>query len=197
MAMGGREAAKAGVQKREAKSARKKHRQTFPKVFARAGRLGMIAGMRCTRRACLVGMVLAMWGGWPGGGSIGGSRSSLAAEAPAKVAKDAAVVHVDGAGAGRLLSTNKNVFVLDVRTSKEFARGHIQGATNIDFNGSKFSAEIGKLDRNQTFLVHCAGGGRSTKSLEVFKKLGFRSLIHLDGGLAAWEEAGQPVTPAK
>lgn len=106
------------------------------------------------------------------------------------------VEHVDAAGAAKLLSENRgtNLVVLDVRSPREFNAGHIAGATNVDFNSNQFPILLEKMDHRKTYLVHCAAGGRSTKSLEWFKKLGFAKVIHLDGGFNAWEEAGKPVT---
>lgn len=103
------------------------------------------------------------------------------------------VEHVDATKAADLLSAKTNIVVLDVRTPREFKGGHIAGATNINFNADNFSKSLEKLDRNKTYLVHCAAGGRSTKSLDVLRKLGFRSIVHLDGGFSAWEAAGKPV----
>lgn len=103
------------------------------------------------------------------------------------------VEHVDVAKASALLLANTNIVVLDVRTPREFRGGHIGGATNINFNADGFADAVKKLDRDKAYLVHCAAGGRSTKSLEVFRKLGFKTILHLDGGFTAWEEAGKPV----
>ncbi|MBL9136806.1 MAG: rhodanese-like domain-containing protein [Verrucomicrobiales bacterium] len=104
------------------------------------------------------------------------------------------VRHVDAKGAKKLLAKEKNITVLDVRTPSEFADGHIADARNIDFNAPGFEAEVSKLDRNKTYLVHCAAGGRSTRSLSVLQRLGFKNVVHLDGGLNAWTKSGQPVT---
>ncbi|MFP6881875.1 MAG: rhodanese-like domain-containing protein [Roseibacillus sp.] len=52
---------------------------------------------------------------------------------------------------------------------------------------------MGKLDRNKAYLVHCRSGGRSTNSLGVWKKLGFKRVYHLDGGFLAWQKAKLPV----
>ncbi len=111
---------------------------------------------------------------------------SFAADAPA-------IKHVDAAGAAKLLQVDPKVVVLDIRTPKEFGEGHLKGAKNVDFYADDFEANIKKLATDKTYLVHCASGGRSTKSLDLFKKLGFRSVYHLDGGFKGWEKAGQPV----
>jgi rhodanese-related sulfurtransferase len=116
----------------------------------------------------------------------------------AEAARDT-VKNVDAAGAAALLKDNaaSGVVVLDVRTPDEYRSGHIADATNIDFRGSDFGDRVKKLDPSKTYLVHCASGGRSTTSLAVFQKLGFKSVVHLDGGFNAWKKAGYPVEKAK
>ncbi|MCB1234081.1 MAG: rhodanese-like domain-containing protein [Verrucomicrobiae bacterium] len=113
---------------------------------------------------------------------------SATSAAPASAAE---VKHVDAKGAAELLKT---VTVLDVRTPEEFSLSHIEGAKNIDFKNASFESEIAKLPKDAPYLVHCRSGGRSTSSLETFKKLGFTHIYHLDGGLMGWEDAGQPLT---
>ncbi len=103
------------------------------------------------------------------------------------------VKHADAAAAAKLLKDDPKVVILDIRTPKEFGEGHLKGARNIDFNAADFEANLKKLETEKTYLVHCASGGRSTKSLDLFKKLGFKSVVHLDGGYKGWEKAGQPV----
>lgn len=119
------------------------------------------------------------------------SKAPDAAESSA-----AAVEHVDAVKAAGLLATNDEVVVLDIRTPEEFSQGHIKDARNVDFYEDDFEANLAKLDRDQTYLVHCASGGRSGKSLEAFERLGFKSIVHLDGGYRAWVDAGQSVETA-
>ncbi len=106
--------------------------------------------------------------------------------------RPADVVHVDAAGAEKLVKEGK-VTVLDVRTLDEYKEGHIANATVIDFTENDFEEKAAKLDKSKAYLVHCAGGGRSTSSLPILQKLGFQHLYHLDGGLSAWKKAGKPV----
>ncbi|MBL9152401.1 MAG: rhodanese-like domain-containing protein, partial [Verrucomicrobiales bacterium] len=116
---------------------------------------------------------------------------------PAPAAPESAaatqVDHVDAAGAAKLLAGADKPVVLDIRTAPECAAGHIDGATMIDFRAPDFESKVAALDRNKSYLVHCQGGGRSTESLATFKKLGFKHIIHLDGGFGDWEAAGNPV----
>jgi len=104
-----------------------------------------------------------------------------------------AVKHVKAEAAAKLLADDSKVVVLDIRTPDEFKAGHIKGATNLDFYADDFETRLGKLDREKSYLVHCASGGRSGRSLALFNKLGFRSVYHLDDGFKGWEKAGKPV----
>jgi len=89
----------------------------------------------------------------------------------------------------KLRADKKNV-VLDVRTQKEFQAGHIPGAVNIDVNAPDFPEKIAGLEKNKTYLVHCAAGVRSAKACDKMSHLAFPKLYNLEGGFKAWESAG-------
>jgi len=108
-------------------------------------------------------------------------------------AKPGPAKHIKAPEAVKLLGDKSaQTTVLDVRTPQEFAEGHVPGAINIDFLAPDFQQKVSALDKSKSYLVHCQSGGRSGKSLEVFKKLGFTGIIHLDGGFSEWTEAGGP-----
>lgn len=113
-------------------------------------------------------------------------------EGQSKTNSTSRIIHADAKEAARLVAKGE-VAVIDVRTPGEFAAGHIAGATNINFQSSDFAAQLGKLDKGKAYLVHCASGGRSTRSLAQFSELGFQRVTHLDGGIKAWQAAGSPV----
>jgi phage shock protein E len=121
------------------------------------------------------------------------SSPSFTAPIHAADASATKIQHADAKAAAKLIETNKELVILDIRTPSEFADGHIDKAVNVDFYDKAFGEKIGKLDKSKTYLVHCAAGGRSTKSLDQFKAKGFTNVVHLDGGFNAWKEAGQPV----
>jgi rhodanese-related sulfurtransferase len=76
--------------------------------------------------------------------------------------------------------------LIDVRTPQEYAEGHIEKASNIDFNASDFNERISKLDKEQPFLIYCAAGGRSTKAAALMQSLGFKKVYELKGGYRNW-----------
>ena len=102
------------------------------------------------------------------------------------------VKHVQSVEAATIIAEGKTVIV-DVRTAEEFKEGHIKGAKNIDVMSDDFEAQLAKLDKTQPTLVHCQAGGRSSRALKTFEKLGFTQVIHLDDGFGGWEAAGKPV----
>lgn len=89
----------------------------------------------------------------------------------------------------RLRADSGNV-VLDVRTKEEWEAGHLPGAMLLDFNGPNFAAEVAKLDKSKTYLVHCAAGGRSAKAVALMQKAGFTSLVNFKDGYRGWVKAG-------
>lgn len=127
--------------------------------------------------------------------------SSVAKEAPAqaeskadkKPAAQLKVKHVSAVQAAEYIKKNPDTVVLDVRSPAEFANGHIKGSINIDFKAASFADDLKKLDRTKTYLVHCQAGGRSTSSLDTFKKLGFQQILHLDGGMMDWGKEQLPI----
>jgi rhodanese-related sulfurtransferase len=85
------------------------------------------------------------------------------------------------------------VVLLDVRTSGEFAAGHIEGAINIDVEGMTFEGEIASLDKSKTYAIYCQSGRRSRIAVETMNEAGFTKLFNLDEGIGSWQAAGLPV----
>lgn len=83
---------------------------------------------------------------------------------------------------------------LDVRTPAEFAAGHVPGATNLDLYSAQFRAQLEKLDKNRSYVVYCHTGNRSGQATTLMHTLGFKHVYDVQGGIAAWEQAGLPVT---
>lgn len=106
-------------------------------------------------------------------------------EAQEKPSSDGVINKVVSAVDFKAMITD-DVQLIDVRTAKEFNGGKIDGATNIDFFGENFEAELNGLDKSKKTLVYCAVGGRSGKAAGVMKKLGFKEVYDLKGGYGNW-----------
>jgi rhodanese-related sulfurtransferase len=83
--------------------------------------------------------------------------------------------------------TNKKVQLVDVRTPREFAGGHISNAINIDyFDKVSFQKSFDKLSRNKAVYLYCQSGNRSRKAANRLIQMGFKEIYDLKGGLLAW-----------
>jgi rhodanese-related sulfurtransferase len=103
---------------------------------------------------------------------------------------------VDSRNAKALLDEEKDILLLDVRTPEEFAEGHLVGAKNLDFNGSNFMQQLQQLDPNRKYMLYCAVGGRSGKSLKIMEEMGFKEVYNVSEGFKDLREQGIPVSPS-
>jgi len=116
------------------------------------------------------------------------SYESATKDSATPVAVITKVENISAAQSAELIKKHPEFIVIDVRTAKEFAEGSTPNAKNIDVKSTDFETNISKLDKNKTYIVHCKSGGRSTRSLATFKKLGFKHIYHMDGGYLAWQK---------
>lgn len=114
-------------------------------------------------------------------------QASSAGGAPPAPALET-VFDITAEQAQKLIAFDQNIQVLDIRTPGEFENGSVPGAINIDFRGSDFKEQIAQLDRATPYVVHCASGGRSGSSLELFKELGFQRIYHMTDGFNGWSK---------
>jgi rhodanese-related sulfurtransferase len=82
--------------------------------------------------------------------------------------------------------------LIDVREAYEHEQGHIPGSRNIEVTELTAAAET--LDREKPVVFYCRSGDRSSMPAEAFEASGWQA-YSIDGGLAAWVEAGQPIEP--
>jgi phage shock protein E len=81
--------------------------------------------------------------------------------------------------------------VIDVRTPEEYAAGHIPGALNIPFD--QVAQRISEVEAPHGVALYCMVGPRARKGESALLSAGYTSVLHLEGGLAAWEAAGFPM----
>ena len=69
----------------------------------------------------------------------------------------------------------EGAIVLDVRTTSEFANGHIKGSVNVPLN--KLPQYLPKLkDKTQPIITCCASGSRSAEAVNVLHYHGYTNL---------------------
>jgi len=91
------------------------------------------------------------------------------------------------------IALSNNIQLVDVRTPNEYKTGHITNALNINYYDQDFSMQIGKLDKSKPIYVYCRSGVRSKYSSEILKKLGFKTIYNLKGGILNWNANNLPL----
>ena len=86
-----------------------------------------------------------------------------------------------------------DLLVIDVRTPPERAAKAIPGSVALPLN--QLRERLNELPRDRPLLIHCAGGYRSSIAASLLARQGFGNISELAGGIAAWEQAGQPIKP--
>jgi phage shock protein E len=72
--------------------------------------------------------------------------------------------------------------LLDVRSTDEFANGHLDGARNVPI--LELESRIAELPRDRPLVVYCSAGGRSAWAAHVLRARGFA--VHDLGPMSRW-----------
>ena len=100
-----------------------------------------------------------------------------------------------------LISRNDSVCPCLNGHIQEFIIGRVLNDRREAFNRltiplAELATRIGELDKSKakTVVVICQNGTRSSQALAQLQKAGFEDALSLEGGIAAWQTAGLPVT---
>lgn len=70
--------------------------------------------------------------------------------------------------------------IIDVRSSDEYAQGHIPGAINIPSEETEtISSRI--PDKSTPLFTYCLSGARSRKAVRTLKSMGYTNVINMGG----------------
>lgn len=85
--------------------------------------------------------------------------------------------------------------VLDVRGDSEWEDGHIEDAKHL-FAGQIAQGELplNSLGTDDEVAIICGSGYRSSVAASILQSKGYESVINVEGGMTAWNDANLPVT---
>ena len=83
--------------------------------------------------------------------------------------------------------------VLDVRRAAEREAGRIEPALASPLH--ELAGLIPDIDREAPVAAICGGGYRSSIAVSLLERAGFRRLVDVTGGMAAWTSAGFETVP--
>ena len=91
------------------------------------------------------------------------------------------------------LQEGEQFVLIDVREESEFAKDHIPGAVHIGKGTIERDIEEKVPDLNTPIILYCGGGFRSALAADNLRKMGYRNVFSLDGGVRGWREKGFPL----
>ena len=91
------------------------------------------------------------------------------------------------------LKKGEKLTLVDVREDGEWAKGRIAGAVHLGRGVIERDIVAAIADKSREIILYCGGGFRSALAADNLQKMGYRSVISMDGGWRAWNEAGGPV----
>jgi hydroxyacylglutathione hydrolase len=68
--------------------------------------------------------------------------------------------------------------IIDVRTSAEFQRGHLDGARSFPY--TRLKTRLAELPKNKRLFIHCGSGRRASLAASFLRSMGFDA-VHIDG----------------
>ena len=93
--------------------------------------------------------------------------------------------------AAELLSSAEPPLAIDVRTPREREQKQIAGSLGVPLN--HLVENLGKIPKDRSLLVYCAGGYRSSIAASLLQRGGFDRVSEIAGGIVGWETANLPV----
>jgi len=89
----------------------------------------------------------------------------------------------------------KDKFILvDVREESEFAKDHLPTAIHLGKGIIERDIEERAPDLNAPLVLYCGGGFRSALAADNLQKMGYTSVLSMDGGIREWREKHFPLT---
>lgn len=94
------------------------------------------------------------------------------------------ILNVDSEQVHKLLQSEKNLLVLDVRSQKEYNSGHLEGAVLIPYD--ELESRLKEISSYDKVLVYCRSGKRSSEAVKTLSKLDLDTIYHYKDGFITW-----------
>ncbi|MBT8363289.1 MAG: rhodanese-like domain-containing protein [Deltaproteobacteria bacterium] len=92
------------------------------------------------------------------------------------------------------LIKNEQPIILDVRTPKEYKRGHLHNSVLIPVQELQSRQKELGAHKDREILIYCATGNRSTVASKILIDNGFKHIVNMRGGTYDWSKKNYPVT---
>ncbi|MGQ0542771.1 MAG: rhodanese-like domain-containing protein [Blastocatellia bacterium] len=83
--------------------------------------------------------------------------------------------------------------LIDVREDNEWEAGHAAGAVHMGRGVIDRDIVQTFPDKNTELILYCGGGFRSALAAATLQKMGYKNVLSMAGGWAAWRDSNAPV----
>lgn len=94
----------------------------------------------------------------------------------------------------RRLDRGDRFVLVDVREESEYAKDHLPGAIHLGKGIIERDIEVKVPDTSAEVVLYCGGGFRSALAADNLQKMGYSSVISMDGGIREWRDKKYPLT---
>lgn len=108
-----------------------------------------------------------------------------ACSSPTKNNQEIVFLNITAEEARKLMDSEKDRIILDVRSREEYDQGHIPGAILIPDTEIEAKAADLLPDKDQLILVYCRSGRRSKLAAQSLADLGYTNIREF-GGILDW-----------
>ena len=95
----------------------------------------------------------------------------------------------------QMIDDDEDILLLDVREGKHKYSGWIYADEHVSISRGNLEFEVPRKlkDKNVFIVTYCLAGSRSALAAQTLKKLGYKNVRSLEGGLKAWAKAHNPI----
>ena len=90
------------------------------------------------------------------------------------------------------LDAKEPLTLIDVREESEWAKGHLPGAVHMCKGIIERDIENAVPIKGTPMVLYCGGGFRSVLAADNLQKMGYISVLAMEGGWRGWLDAGYP-----
>jgi rhodanese-related sulfurtransferase len=90
------------------------------------------------------------------------------------------------------MTQGEKLILLDVRTSEEYAAGHIPGAISLPLSRIQSGDVDMGFSSDDEIIVYCQGGIRSRTAARMLRLMGFKNVKDM-GGILEWNMINGPI----
>jgi rhodanese-related sulfurtransferase len=90
-----------------------------------------------------------------------------------------------------LIGSGAAPVILDVRSDREYAAGHVPGAAHLPFWQISKRASTIPANKDRELVVYCGHGPRAMIAGRALRKQGFTRVVYLKGHFSQWRSEGR------